>query len=339
MNVLLTGTGFPATRSIVMSLKSHYLQDITIIGIDQRDNALSRAFVDKFYQCPPATDIYFAAFIYDLCKSEKISVILPTVTAELEKLLMLRPRLTSINVSLAMGRKTNYAGLNNKWALMVSADKFGIPVPLFKRINERSDLWNVARDIFNYPTGIFCIKPIESNGGRGFRIIDEHAGNSYYTDKNITRMRLDDFLNQLPIHLDCPLVAMEYLPGTEYSVDLLADRGKCIYVIPRTRDYVKEGISFVSTTVEHHDIIEYCRVLVDAYRVHGPCGFQFKEDKEQVPRLIECNPRLQGGSVASVMAGGDLFVDSVRLSMGEEVKKPEIKWGVKMIRYYDEIFI
>jgi hypothetical protein len=34
-----------------------------------------------------------------------------------------------------------------------------------------------------------------------------------------------------------------------------------------------------------------------------------------------------------------MVYEAVKLGLGEEVSAPSIKWGLKMIRYWDELFI
>ena len=134
------------------------------------------------------------------------------------------------------------------------------------------------------------------------------------------------------------LLVMEYLPGKEYSVDVLADNGRSIVIIPRTRDYIKAGISFEATTVNHKEIIRYTDKIVRKLKLNGNIGFQFKEDKKGVPRLIECNPRLQGTVVINTYAGANLVYMAVKLALGEKVETPKVKWGLKMIRYWEEVY-
>ena len=57
------------------------------------------------------------------------------------------------------------------------------------------------------------------------------------------------------------LIVMEFLPGTEYSVDVLVDKGRYLSAIPRSRDHIKMGISFVGTVVKDSEIINHSRRL------------------------------------------------------------------------------
>jgi carbamoyl-phosphate synthase large subunit len=132
---------------------------------------------------------------------------------------------------------------------------------------------------------------------------------------------------------------MEYLPGDEYSVDVLVDNGRFISAIPRSRDHIKMGISFVGTVVHDTEIIKYSRRVVEGLKLNGNIGLQFKRDKTGIPKIIESNPRVQGTIVLCTAAGENMVYEAVKLGIGEEVTVPKVNWGVKMIRYWDELFI
>ena len=55
-------------------------------------------------------------------------------------------------------------------------------------------------------------------------------------------MTSDELERVLSIAFEQPFILMEYLPGTEYSVDLFARNAELIVAIPRKRDRVSNGI-------------------------------------------------------------------------------------------------
>ncbi len=154
-----------------------------------------------------------------------------------------------------------------------------------------------------------CVKPTFGSGGNGFKIL---KGNNN--------------------------LVMEYLSGKEYSVDILANQGEALIIVPRERIKIKAGVSVVGEVVEEKEIIEFSKKAVKKLKLHGIVGLQFKKNKKGVPVLLECNPRIQGTIMLSEMAGAGIFGNAIRLVKGENVEIPEIKWGIKMFRYWDEIF-
>jgi hypothetical protein len=37
-------------------------------------------------------------------------------------------------------------------------------------------------------------------------------------------------------------------------------------------------------------------------------------------------------------AGANMVYDAVKIGLGEKPQTPDIKWGLRMIRYWDELF-
>jgi len=53
--------------------------------------------------------------------------------------------------------------------------------------------------------------------------------------------------------------------------------------------------------------------------------------------LLECNPRVQGTMVMSVMAGANIIAAAVRAALGEEEPEMAVRWDTKLVRYWGAI--
>jgi carbamoyl-phosphate synthase large subunit len=180
---------------------------------------------------------------------------------------------------------------------------------------------------------------------RGFRILADAAN----TDK--MHALLNEKPNNVYISLDeftdiarsasyfPPLLLMEFLEGEEYSVDILVNDGKAIEIIPRSRDKIKMGISFAGTLVRDEEIIRYSKSIVESLQLHGNIGLQFRKDAAGIPKLLESNPRVQGTIVFNTAGGFNMVYNAVKMAKGEEIVTQEIKWGMRMIRFWDEIYL
>ena len=98
------------------------------------------------------------------------------------------------------------------------------------------------------------------------------------------------------------------------------------------------GISFVGTTEHDTKIIEISRQLGEELKLHGNIGLQFIKDNRGVPRIIEINPRVQGTIVLSLASGYNMVYNALKISLGETPQPFRPRWGVKMIRFWDEIY-
>ncbi|MDD5173071.1 MAG: ATP-grasp domain-containing protein [Patescibacteria group bacterium] len=340
INILITGTGAPGAPSIIQSLRV-INRKIKIIGVDMDENSVGFSMVDKYYLVRPAENKNFIKDILQIAKKEKIDVIIPLVTKELLKFSENKKLFEKENIKVSISDPLGLKIANNKYLLMKHCLKENIPVPEFKLVKNYNEFKRAVFDL-GYPKNNVCFKPPVSNGMRGFRILTKSIN------------RLDILLNQKPddvltsLEEIAPvlkgaksfpdLLVMEYLPGQEYSVDILVDNGRCIVVVPRSRDKLKMGISFVGTTVKDQEIIKYSKKIVETLKLNGNIGLQFKRDKKEIPKIIESNPRVQGTMVLATASKANLVYGAVQLCLGEKIKPFKIAWGTKMIRYWKEVY-
>jgi len=142
----------------------------------------------------------------------------------------------------------------------------------------------------------------------------------------------------IKVKKDCTL--WEYLPGMEYTVDVFCDlNSNVISTSVRKRLGVKAGISVKSEIIKHEQIEKISKLMCDNLLIKGPCCIQFKEDKNGNPKIIECNPRLGGGTFITTLAGinpAQIYID---LFKKQPVKLNQQPKPITVTRYYEEKII
>ena len=340
--VLITGLGAPGAPGIIKSLRLNGERDLKIVGVDSAaDDASGAGMVNAVYSVPIARDPMFIDSLLSICREEKVDVVIPLVTAELPVLADAIGRFEREGIKVQVSSPESLGNANNKFALMSFCGQRGIPVPEFRLVRSREEFEKKAFEL-GYPDRKICFKPPVSNGMRGFRVIDdtsERMEKLIYEKPDNVYIGYEEFL-QIADDADFfpELLLMEYLPGEEYSVDVLVENGNYIASIPRSREKIKMGISFVGVAVNDEEIMEYSRMVVEALGLHGNIGLQFRRDAAGVPKLIESNPRVQGTIVLCTAAGYNMVYNSVKLALGEPLPTFDPKWGTKMVRYWEEIF-
>jgi len=343
INVLITGSGAPGAPGIIKSLRNNNERKINIIGVDVNPRNSGIYLVDGFFKIPKPNDKDFIPCLLDICVKSNIDVILPLVTKELISLSRNRKLFDNNNIKISISSEETLKVANNKASLYRFLDHNSIPVPSHVLVNN-IDQFKIALESLGYPKKKVCFKPPESNGSRGFRIIDDSLdqldlllnykpNNTYISYHSI----VDILSNSHPFP---ELLVMEYLPGAEYSVDLLVQEGRPIYTIPRYREEIKAGISSVGLTIDNEDIIEYCNLIVRKLMLNGNIGIQVKENEEGEFRILEINPRVQGTIVLCTGAGVNLPYLAIKLALNEKIDENlKVKWKTTMLRYYSEVFI
>lgn len=230
---------------------------------------------------------------------------------------------------------------NNKHLLMDHCRNHGVPAPAFTLAKSAQE-FEKAVFMHGYPEKNVCFKPPVSNGLRGFRILTKKINRVDALLKEKPNSVFRSFEEVMPVLKEADsfpaLLVMEYLPGDEYSVDVLADRGTPLIVVPRFREEITGGISSVGIVVQDKEIDEYSRRIVSSLKLHGNIGLQFKRDQNGVPKILESNPRVQGTIVLCTAAGANLVYGAVNVALGEDIAQPTIAWGTKMVRHWEEVY-
>lgn len=302
--ILITGIGAPGATGVTRSLYGY-----TIIGVDS-DPDCYKGHVDRFYPVSKAS-VDFIDEVLAICENERVKVIIPLVTVELYFFASTRLQFEKIGVTVLVSNFDTIVRSNNKFTFLQVC---GVPTPEHYLVNSAEDFDKAKRAI----KGKACLKPTHSNGGRGFRVIGKdnltEKENKYITDPGVFN----------------DLIVMEFLEGDEYTVDVLCHGGP-IKVIPRLRKKVKNGISSLAVVENNQQLIDYsieiCKKFPDFY---GIIGFQFIDG-----RVIECNPRVQGGTWAGTAAGYNMIGNAVRIALGKQPIDYDIEWGTKMVRFSD----
>jgi carbamoyl-phosphate synthase large subunit len=281
----------------------------------------------------PETQDYLRA-INELCRKESIDVLVPQTTRETAKL---SKTFEQVEAKVTVSNSSAIEKANDKYELWKTCEKLGIPAPDSRLVNSADELKNATKEL-GYPKIPVVVKPPVSFGSRGFRVLKEQSTwntKRFLSEKpNATEISLQDLLSILtrdPSVKFPRLMVSEFLPGSEYSVDCFAG-GKSAFAIPRLRKEIVNGISFRTALEYRKDIMEHSLKLAKELGLRYAFGFQFKLDTGGVPKILECNPRVQGTMVASFFSGANVIWMAVREAMGIPVE--EVPRQLKASEFY-----
>jgi len=188
----------------------------------------------------------------------------------------------------------------------------------YESIMDCIDKWrfyNKCKDKFSLPKtfrggGLFK-KPINGRGSVGCEKLD---------------LTSDDIIS-------------EYLPGQEYTIDVLCDmNSNPLVVIPRKRLEIKAGQSYKGEIISDKNIEKQCSDICKFLKLKGPICLQMKEDENGNPKFLEINPRFGGGTHFTTLAGVNFL--PIILDLFDE-RKPKIEKPnlIKISRYFEEIVV
>jgi carbamoyl-phosphate synthase large subunit len=338
--VLMTGGGAPGAPGILECLKKD--PSLSIWVGDADPNAVGRLLHPQFVEFPPASSPDFISRLLAICEERGIEVILPLVTRELEPLAKARPAFLEKGIRVLVSDPEAITLANNKARTLNYLKGKQIPVPRFSVVNSVEAFEREAKAL-GFPEEPFCFKPAEANGSRGFRVVYPELNEADLLFKEKPYQTAISYCHAVEILSSQPfpeLILAEYLPGEEYSVDCLADRGNTVLAVPRLRSRMVNGISVKGCFVRDEAIQQYCATIIGAIGLHGNIGIQVRRNREGKPLLLEINPRVQGTIVAGLGAGINLPLLALKQEMGHPIDPESIrvKWGTSFSRYWTEVY-
>ena len=123
------------------------------------------------------------------------------------------------------------------------------------------------------------------------------------------------------LNIDQNYLHCEYLPGKEYTIDCFSNKkNELIYVNPRLRKTVINGISETTSIVVSNELKSIARQVNKIFRFKGPWFFQIKEDNWSNLKFLEIAPRIGGGSNINRLNGINLTLSSLYQHFGFDVE-------------------
>ena len=326
ISVLLTSVGVPATRGTLYALRRNVDQlPIKAIGIDNHPSTVGRFMVDAFYPVPRFSDPSYLAALLAICEKEQVAVILPQTEEEAALLSTSKTHFSAIGTIIAIASPEALRMASNKWSVAEAFKAQGLPHPTSFLIRGRAELLSAA-EALGYPECPFVIKPMSACGGKGVCIVRERRGDiaTFLAQRlPLPELSLQEWIRWLEESSTPPeLLVQEFLPGVEYSVDAFIG-DKLRIAIPRRRNKLLGGTA-VETEIElRQDLIDLTLQAGSAWGLRYAFGVQFRCDASGTPKVLECNPRIQGNMVASCFAGANVIWMAVQEALGRHPTAPE----------------
>ena len=330
LNVLITAAGNVFMPGTTACIKENGERSIRLVGADMSEDAGILKMCDAAYQVPRGDDPRYVDALLDICRKEKIDILLPIMSVELQSLAENRGRFEELGTRVSVSEPEALSIANNKRKLLGFLKKNGLPCAEFFPVRSAEEMEEAAA-VLGYPEKRVCVKATEGSGSRGFRILDETTSrfdiflHEKPTSGLIRLQELLSTLNEAPVFPE--LIVMEYLEGPEYSVDLLADRGKSLISCCRRSLRMENSIMLEAVTVDAPEVEKLCEATVEALGLDGNVGFDLRERGDGTPMIMECNPRITAGVPYFALAGVNLPYLCIKKLMGEELPKPRLEYG------------
>ena len=315
INVLITAASrrVPLINAFVQALKNLGLRG-NVITTDMNSLSPGLYFSDKHYLVPLATDPDYIPLLKSIAFKERIHLLVPTIDDELPVFGAQAESFLAMGVRVAISGERTGVICNDKRLTAEFLEGKGIPVAKTWLPSEL-DIPSMRYPLFLKPrSGRGSVGAYPINGEKELRFFLEYVRDP---------------------------VVQEYLPGREFTIDVLADfSSTVISVVPRERLVVRSGVTDRGRTWNNPALIELGARTAEALELRGPANIQVKWHEGKAT-IFEINPRFSGGIPLTIAAGADFPSWLIEMRCGQRVKPCIGKFvdGLVMTCYETAIFL
>ena len=317
-NILITGGGCPGWYSTYRLLRETEAgRDCTVYSCDLLAHTVGTSIAHDSFVVPRGDDARFIDVLQEHVSKLQIDLIIPLTDPELLPLARNEHRLRSLHCDVLISPPA---------ALETALDKnrlySALPHLSPALLSNIRDLDTLQRFIAEKSDGASCfIKLKSAHGSRGTKkVVSDAAWIEGFRGKKpedfgltFPRSHVSDLLAGHEI------IALETLPGTEYSIDCVFDRdhGLAFYGV-RERETIRNGICSTARFVVDADdeFRRFVGAISDVVTFRYNINIQAKRDRDGALKLLEINPRISGSLESFGTVGHNLLGQSLAVLDG-----------------------
>lgn len=318
-NVLLSSAGrrVALLETFRDALRSLGLQGKVMAADASACSAASWAADDRFV-VPRCGDDAFIPAMLDLCRRERVALVVPTIDTELMVLARHRAAFAALGTTVAVSAPATIAVAEDKRRTHAFLVERGFPTVA------QAEVEQVLADPGAWPYPLI-VKPVSGSASEGVLRVGDRMGLTVATAGQDT-------------------VVQELARGVEYTVDLFVDgTGTCRGAVPRQRLEVRAGEVVKAVTARVPAIVDLAEQLAKSLPgAFGVLNLQlFYDEGSGDLRIIEINPRFGGGFPLAHRAGAPFVRWLVQSAVGQvpDYDVPPWRDGLMMLRYDDAVFV
>lgn len=338
INILVTGCS-RHSKTLVDCLKNNKDGvEVKVWGCDYNPFHLLRVGIERGYVVPAIVeeDAYIQA-LTDICKENDIDIILPYITAELPLMARKKEYFESIGVKVSVSSEESLKIANNKIEMM---SRFPELMPKQETVHNSEEV-KAAAERIGYPNVPLCVKLPNMCGGAGFAVVDDELAFDMTTFNRIGVNRYVTFEHLCIIadKMNRPIILQEYVPGKDYSVCVLADKGRVAHKCGFMGETMEYG-SVITGMIEYNEeAYKVADKVVKELGLDGNLCIDFMVKEDGSVKMLEVNPRINATLPFIVEAGVNLPYLRCKQLLGLPFdEENEIKYGLKMNKYFESVY-
>ncbi len=252
-----------------------------------------------------------------ICQEEPVDVLIPSLDAELEPLVRMRPQLEERGIRICMPPQDAFEA-RNKHKLAQLAARCGVSTPLTFAVGGREEIDAALRQL-------------------GFPLMVK--GRYYGAKRAHNRAELQQHFQDMLVRWGGPVLLQQIVHGEEYDLVGLCGEGGGILGWSAIKKTVisAEGKGFGGVTIDDPELVELAGKLTAELKWEGPFELEVLREATGGYSVIEINPRFPAWVDFPSMLGVNLPAALLRGLLGESVELGKCPPGKLFLRHNIEL--
>lgn len=275
--------------------------------------------------------MYFPTLL-ELCKKLKIDVVFPVTSIDLDAMADHKDEFEKYGIHISVTSPDSMKIANDKIALY---NMFGEYMPKQIVANNVSDVIQFC----NFGNRSICCKVANMCGGRGFAVIDDEKCVDVNLFHRFGKKHYISFaqLCQIVDKKDHDVIVQEYKDGLDYSVSVLADKGRVTHICGYVGYILEFGSMMYAEIMPNEQAYDIAKTICEKLGIDGNACFDFILGDDGKVTLLEINPRVNASLNFVSNAGCNMFYLRCKQLLGYDYEndQKEINVGFKMKKYFE----
>jgi len=320
MNILLTSVG---RRAYIID----YLRDVykrlglagNIIATNSDMNTTAMSVADKAFESPIIYDEKYIPFLLDICKSEKIDMLISLFDIDLMILAKNKSRFEEMGVKVIVSYENIINICNDKFEMLKYLKKINMPVPK-TYIDLEEALKGADFDKNSYILkprwGMGSLSIFEAENKKELEVLYEKAKRSI--QKSYLRF-------ESGADIDRAILIQEKIIGDEYGLDIFNDfKGENLTVTVKRKLAMRSGETDIAKVIENKELEDIGKKIAESLKHIGNLDMDILFDGQSA-YIIDMNARFGGGYPFTHSAGVNELEALIRLCKNEKVNDLSVK--------------
>lgn len=320
MNILLTSVG---RRAYIID----YLRDIykelglggNIIATNSDTTTTAMSASDKEFKSPLIYDEEYIPFLLDICKNEKIDILISLFDIDLMILAKNKSKFEALGVKVIVSDENIINICNDKLEMLKYLKRVNMPIPeTYMDLDEalRSADFDKKTYILKPRWGMGSLSTFEAESKRELEVLYEK------TKRGIQKSYLK-FESKADI--ERAILVQEKVKGEEFGLDIFNDLyGKYLTTTVKKKFAMRSGETDIAQVVENKGLENIGKKIGEDLKHIGNLDMDILLYGE-IPYVIDMNARFGGGYPFTHCAGVNELEAVIRLCMNEKPNDLKVK--------------